>query len=361
MLITEKSKEFTLAKDKKQQEKRFPVGGQALVEGVMMRGKDAYSIALINSQNEIKVERFEHKVISERYKIFKVPFIRGIGALWDSMKIGIKALLYSANEAMDEIEQEEAKKKNKPVKKKSKTAEKAQNVALAAISMVFGFALFVAVPNIIIHLLGLVETEQPLVFNVISGAMRIAFFVAYVAIISLMKDVRRVFMYHGAEHKAVNTHEAEKQVTLENAKTFPTFHPRCGTSFMFFVLLIAIIVFSFVPVLFNNVIPGFRQMSVFIRKPVIILSHILMLPFVAGISYEFLKLTYKGRNNFFIKLLSLPGYGIQKLTTREPDENQLRCAIAAIKAVLEEPEMTESQEKSQSEETVLKDAQPTTA
>ncbi len=349
-----------MSKDKKQEEKRFPVGGQALVEGVMMRGKDAYSIALMNKQGEVKVERFEHKAISERYKIFKVPFIRGIGALWDSMKIGIKALLYSANEAMDEIEKEEAEKKNKEIKKKSKGAEKAQNVALAAISMIFGFALFVAVPNIIIHLMGLVESERPLLFNIISGVMRIGFFVAYVAVISLMKDVRRVFMFHGAEHKAVNTYEADKDVELETVKTFPTFHPRCGTSFMFFVLLIAIIVFSFVPILFNAVISGFAQINVFIRKPVLIVSHILLLPLVAGISYEFLKITFKGRNNFFIKLLSMPGYGIQKLTTREPDENQLKCAIAAIKAVIEEPKKDETTDKDQAEE-VIKDAQPTTA
>jgi uncharacterized protein YqhQ len=319
-------------------ENQFPIGGQALVEGVMMRGKDAYSIALLTKQGEVKVERFEHKAISERYKIFKIPFIRGIGALWDSMKIGIKALLYSANEAMDEIEKEEAIKKKKPVKKKSKNAEKTQNFLLGLFSIIAGFGLFVAVPNLLLHWMGLVESDQPILFNIISGGMRILFFIAYVAVISLMKDVRRVFMFHGAEHKSVNTYEAKEKIDIDNVKKFPTFHPRCGTSFMFFVLLIAIIVFSFVPLLFNAIIPGFRQLSVFIRKPVLIMSHILLLPVVAGISYEFLKLTYKGRDNFLIKILSLPGYGIQKLTTREPDENMVKCAIVAINAVIEKPE-----------------------
>lgn len=325
-----------MSKKSKQSEK-FPVGGQALVEGVMMRGKNAYAIALLKKDGEIKLERFEHKAISERHKIFKVPFIRGMGALWDSMKIGIKALMLSANEAIAEEEAEKAAANpDKPKKQKSKTGEKVQNTLLAVISMIFAFGLFVAVPNIIVHILGINETKNPVIFNIVSGAMRIVFFVVYVFTISLMKDVRRVFQYHGAEHKAVNTYEAGCSLELENVKKFTTFHPRCGTSFMFFVLLIAIMIFSFVPILFINVIPGFLSFHIVLQKTIIILSHILLLPFVAGISYEFLKLTYAGRNNFFIKLLSLPGYGIQKITTREPEESMIKCAIEAIKAVIQD-------------------------
>ena len=319
------------AKDKKNKEKQYPVGGQALIEGVMMRGKDAYSIALLKKDGEVDVKRFEHKAISEKIKFFKVPFVRGIGALVDSMKIGIKSLMYSANEALKE---EEAI--NPPKKAKSKKTEKAQNTLLGIVSIVFAFGLFVAVPNVVVHLFGLVEAQKPILFNIVSGVLRIFMFIIYVSLISLMKDVRRVFQFHGAEHKAVNAYEAGKPVDLETVKTFTTFHPRCGTSFMFFVLLIAILIFSFVPILFMAIFPGFLGINVILRKTILILSHILLLPLVAGLSYELIRLTFKGKNNIFIKILSSPGYGIQKITTREPDENQLKCAIAAINEVIQD-------------------------
>jgi uncharacterized protein YqhQ len=308
----------------------YPIGGQALVEGVMMRGKDSYSIALVNKSGEISVTRFEHKSISQKHKIFKVPFIRGIGALVDSLKIGVKSLMFSANEMMKEEEELRGKKS----KEKSKSSEKAQGFLMAFVSIIFGFGLFVAVPNILIHLLGVVESHDPIFFNVLSGAMRIMFFVGYVFAISLMKDVRRVFQYHGAEHKAVNAYENGKEVNVEEASKFTTFHPRCGTSFMFFVLLIAIVVFSFVPLGITALWPEFKLLHVVIRKSILIFSHILLLPIVAGISYETIKLTYKGRANIFLKMLSLPGYGIQKITTREPDETMIKCAVEALNDVL---------------------------
>ena len=327
--------------DKKCLSDEYPIGGQALVEGVMMRGKDSYSIALLKKNGEIDVTRFEHESISQKHKIFKVPFIRGIGALVDSLKIGIKALMFSANELVKE-EEELSGKKSAP---KSKSGEKAQGFFMALISVVFGFGLFVAVPNIIIHLLGVVESRDPIFFNLLSGAMRILIFVAYVFAISLMKDVRRVFQFHGAEHKSVNAYEAGKEVNVAEASKFTTFHPRCGTSFMFFVLLIAIIVFSFVPLAINAIFPAFKLLHVVIRKTVLILSHILLLPLVAGISYETIKLTYKGRANILLKILSLPGYGIQKITTREPDEGMIKCAVMALNDILDYKKEKEQKEE----------------
>jgi uncharacterized protein YqhQ len=331
IIINKKKGSILSEKSKKNKEKKYPIGGQALIEGVMMRGKDSYSIALLNKSGEVTVTSYEHKAISERIPLFKIPFLRGIGGLFDSMKIGIKALMFSANAA---IEEDEAEKETK--KERSKRKQKFESFLLGLTSIVFALGLFVAVPNIVIHLLGVEETQTPVFFNILSGIMRIAIFIAYVLIISLMKDVKRVFQYHGAEHKAVNAYEAGGKVELDVVKKYTTFHPRCGTSFMFFVLLVAILVFSFVPIIYMNIAPGFASINIFLRKTITILSNFLLLPLVAGISYELLKLTYIGRNNIIIKILSLPGYGIQKITTSEPNEDMLRCAIAAINAVIKD-------------------------
>jgi len=317
-----------------------PIGGQALIEGVMMRGKDAYSIALLKKSGEISVTKIAHKSIGERYKIFKTPFIRGIGALWDSLKIGIKSLMFSANEAIKEEEEINPPKK----KKKNKKGDTTLGVLLSVVSIIFAFLLFVAVPNVLIHLIGINETSDPVIFNILSGIMRILIFVAYVFAISLMNDIKRVFQFHGAEHKAVNAYEAGKPVEMDTVKTFTTFHPRCGTSFMLFVLVIAIFVFSFVPIFYRSVIPGFANFHIVINKAIIILTHFALLPVVAGISYELIKLTYKGRNNIFLKIIALPGYGLQKITTREPDENQLKCAIAAINELLKKDDDKKDEE-----------------
>ncbi len=305
------------------------VGGQALIEGVMMRGKNHYTLALRKESGEIKLITKDIKSLATRWPVLKSPFLRGVIALFESMAIGIKSLIISANEALPEEE-----------KAKTKKAEGFTIGLMVIFSLVVGMGIFVAIPNILTEVSGIRETETPILFNLIAGLIRMMLFVGYVFGISLMKDVRRVFEYHGAEHKAVNTYEAGQELTLDNAVKFTTYHPRCGTSFMFFVFFISIFVFSVVPVAIIAVFPGFKVMhdnatlNIVYQKMILIPSHILLLPVVASVSYEVLKLSFKKQSNIIVKWISRPGYYIQKLTTKEPDESQLEVALAALNEVV---------------------------
>ena len=299
------------------------VGGQALIEGVMMRGKSNYTIAVRKESGDIKLIHRDITSIKEKWPIFKTPFLRGIIALFENLAIGMKSLIISANEALPEEE-----------KQKSKKAEGFTIFLMVLTSIVFGMGIFVAIPNIVTEVMGIQETVEPLLFNLIAGAFRMIMFVLYVFAISLMKDVKRVFQYHGAEHKAVNAYEAGQELTMENAKSFTTYHPRCGTSFMFFVFFVSIFIFSVVPVVFLAVFPWFKPLHVVYQKLILIPSHILLLPLVAGISYELIKISFKKKDNKFFQLIAKPGYYIQKLTTKEPDEQQIEVALAALNEVV---------------------------
>ncbi|MDA8227059.1 MAG: DUF1385 domain-containing protein [Desulfitobacterium hafniense] len=279
-------------------------GGQALIEGVMMRGPRQTAIAVRLPDGQIEVTHHKINPWSAR-PIFKLPILRGFVALVDSLVIGTKALMYSANRAIGEEEGEELS-----------FWEMALTVVLA---LGFGMILFVGLPTGSAHLLrGAVEGV--VWQNLLEGAFRLIVFFAYVLLISRMKDIQRVFQYHGAEHKAIFTHEAGQELTVENARKFSTLHPRCGTSFLLIVVVVSIFVFAFL-----GLNPLWWR----------IVSRILLMPLVAGVAYEILKLSARHMDSLAFKWLIVPGLLLQKLTTREPDDSQIEVAIAALNGVLE--------------------------
>ena len=295
------------------------IGGQALIEGVMMRGKDKISIAVRKPDGviELKVDPISKK---GQVAIFKWPIIRGIVALISSMIIGVKALTYSAEFFVEGDGTEEKGKFETWLY--AKLGKKADDVLLGfslVFAVVFALLLFGALPTALVSFLrGFIDNS--VLLSAIEGVTKIAVFIIYIVSISQMKDIKRVFQYHGAEHKTIHCYESGEEVTVENARKFTTLHPRCGTSFLFFVLIISILLFTFVS--WENV--GIR-----------LVTKLLMFPLVTGLSYEMIRLA--GRtNNPIVRALSYPGLMMQKLTTRQPDDQQLEVAIIAFNSVLDE-------------------------
>jgi len=288
------------------------VGGQAIIEGVMMRVPGAYAIAVRNPQGEIITRRKEFTSLTEKVAILKKPVLRGMIALFESMKMGVSTLNESAEIAYEEESSDEMSLKDKIL-----------SVLGTLLAFAIGLGLFFVTPIFVTgNLLNLHETA--FTFNIISGIIRIALFLAYLWAISLMDDVKRLFQYHGAEHKTVYTFEAGKQLDLESAKPFQTQHPRCGTSFIFITLLSSIILFA----LIDSVVKLFvGEMTLQIR----LLTHIPLIPVVAGVSYEILKLSSKYRHIAWVRALAAPGIWLQNITTREPDDDQLTVALESLK------------------------------
>ncbi|MDK2879528.1 MAG: hypothetical protein PWR06_2244 [Thermoanaerobacteraceae bacterium] len=276
------------------------IGGQAVIEGVMMRGPKFTAIA-VRKNDEIIIKKEEYHSLSDKYKFLKLPILRGMLSLVEMLIIGIQALSYSAGIAGDEEEKLSSR-----------------DIALALLTAVgFAILLFIIIPTAAVKLIG-ENMRSPFWLNMIEGLVRILIFLAYIFIISSMKDIRRVFEYHGAEHKAVHCYEHDEKLTPENAAKYTTLHPRCGTSFLMVVMVVSILLFSLLGW------PG-----IIMR----ILSRILLLPLVAGVSYEFIRLA--GRSSSpVVNILSKPGIWLQKLTTREPDELQIEVALEALKSVL---------------------------
>ncbi len=295
------------------------IGGQALIEGVMMRGTDKIGIAIRKPDGEIdlKVEMIKKK---KGFKLTKMPVIRGIFALIASMVIGVRALTYSAEFFVEGDGTEEKGKFETWLY--AKLGKKADDVILALsilFAFVFAMILFGAVPTALVSFLrGFIDNNM--VLSAIEGVMKIAVFIIYILAISRMKDIKRVFQYHGAEHKTIHCYESGQEVTVENARKFTTLHPRCGTSFIFFVLMISIIIFTFIS--WENVVTR-------------LLTKLLLFPLVAGLSFEMIKLAGKSSHPI-VKALSYPGLMMQKITTSEPDDRQLEVAIVAFKSVLDE-------------------------
>lgn len=274
------------------------VGGQAVIEGILMKTKDRYAVAVRLPNNKIKVKK---KKIKKLPRITAWPFIRGIITLIQILIIGIKALTWSANQ------QEE------------KEEEKISNLAIAGtllFSFLFVIVFFVGIPFFITKLFPV----KNVLFTTIEGIIRLGLFVGYVFSVSLMKDVRRVFQYHGAEHMVVHAYEAGEKLTLKNIRKHTTKHPRCGTSFLFIVLIISIIVFSLI------------YSEVWYYK---ILWRILLIPVIAGISYEILKISNKFKNNWLTKIISAPGVWIQNITTKKPTDSMIKVAVIALKKTLD--------------------------
>lgn len=315
------------------------IGGQAVIEGVMMRSPHAFVVAVRKPDGMIRLRRDQWYGLSSRLSFLKKPFVRGILVLIETMANGIVSLNYSANIAMDEEEKKEALKKGISEieyerNKKSKEKVSLETFLSIAVSFLFGIGLFVFLPHaltaVIEKMTGAVWTLQSWQFHAIDGTIKALLFLAYVYLISLIPDIRRVFQYHGAEHKSISTFEAGEELTIENAKKYSTFHPRCGTTFIFFLMFISIILFA---VIFALVPVGAGQAVVIKHLYAILFKILLTLP-VAGISYELIKMIGKNHKSKAGLIFSYPGKLLQKLTTQEPDDNQLEIALASIKAVL---------------------------
>lgn len=315
------------------------IGGQAVIEGVMMRSPNAFVVAVRKPDGSIRLRRDQWYGLSKKLDFLKKPFLRGVLMLIETMANGLVSLNYSANIAMAEEEREKALKKGKTLEQFEASQKKKEKVDIAtfltmAVSFSFGIGLFVFLPHMVAFgigdLLGQNWTLDSFAFHAVDGIVKALIFVAYIWGISFMKDVYRVFQYHGAEHKSIATFEAGMELTVENAKKFTTLHPRCGTSFIFFLILISIILFSAV----FTMIPVGENLPPLLRHVVAVLFKVaLMLP-VAGISYELIKTAGKCSDKWWARAMSAPGMLLQKLTTKEPDEKQLEVALSSIKAVL---------------------------
>ncbi len=287
-------------------------GGQAVIEGVMMRGEDKIAVAVRKEDGEIIVDKKRVDSITDRFKFLKLPLIRGVVALIQSLVLGLKALTFSANQFSEEEE------------------ELNFFELLSTIGVSFGLAvgLFIVLPATLIKFIqGYIDSN--LALNLVEGTIKVSFFLIYIVAISQMEDIKRVFQYHGAEHKVIHNYEAGLPLTPENAQEFSTLHPRCGTNFLLIVMVVSILLFSFFgrPALLNR-----------------ILIHIALLPVVAGLSYEIIKQAGKEDAGKIVKLVALPGLYLQKLTTNQPDLEQLEVAIISLKAVLPDGEYKSSDE-----------------
>ena len=283
------------------------VGGQAVIEGVMMRGPKAIATAVRRKDGTIV---YRKKTLDEKKnKWFKMPFIRGVLALFDAMVIGTKELIFASNQAGEEEEQLSDK----------------EVMGTVSMSLIIGIGVFMVIPSLVG---GLVFKDNKLMANIIEAAIRLIMFLGYIWGISFFKDVRRVFEYHGAEHKSIYNYEMEKALEVENAKTCTRFHPRCGTSFLLLVMFISIIVFSIVDFIFP--VPDNKFLLIVYK----IFTRIPFVPVVAGISFEIQRWTSYHLNNIIGKMIAGPGLLLQKITTKEPDESQLEVALVALKVAL---------------------------
>ena len=310
--------------------KQVRIGGQAVLEGIVMRGPASYSLAVRKSDGEIAVDVTPYRSFGERKKLNKIPIVRGVVNFVESLYIGIKTLMNSSEYfAEDEEGQEEQEENAGSSEKKEKKEEKEDGgkgylVVTLIISLAFAIGLFVLLPSFLAGLL-LKVTEYQWVANLTEGILRLLIFIVYIALISKMEDIKRTFMYHGAEHKTINCLEAGDDLTPENVLKHTRFHKRCGTSFVFIVMIISIIVFMFV-----------RTDVMWLR----LVSRILLIPVIAGLSYEVLQ--YAGRHeNACSRILSAPGLWVQRLTTKEPDISMAEVAIRAVEEVIDVQEYLE--------------------
>lgn len=292
--------------------KKPNVGGQAVIEGVMMRGKTHVAVAVRQPDGEISVDVRPVNSISDRYPILKKPFLRGVVSLVESLVMGMKALAYSAQVAGDEDEKLDSK-------------EMALTIAVSA-----GLAilLFIVIPTWSMRFLTGI-TQDHMALNLAEGVLRMAIFLAYIAAISSMNDIQRVFQYHGAEHKTIYTYEAGLPLKVENVRPFSTLHPRCGTNFLMIVMLISMFIFTFLgwPSLLER-----------------IASRIILMPVIAGVSYELIRYAGAHTDNPLVRIAITPGLLLQKLTTRQPDDSQIEVAIASLKAVVPPEDLAQEPE-----------------
>jgi uncharacterized protein YqhQ len=282
------------------------IGGQAVIEGVMMKSAGNWTVAVRDQKGEIHVKKEKLAVIPG---FLKLPVLRGVVALFHALSLGIRAIEFSANKAFDE-----------------ETEEAPGRIAMTAtivFSVLLGIGIFVLVPLYATKLVGVVirsVSVSSLLFNLVDGIIRVVIFLLYIVLIGIWKEMARIFMYHGAEHKVIHAYEEGRELTVENVKSYSTLHPRCGTSFLMIVMVVSILVFSFIP-----------QYWPFLYK---FLARIVLIPLIAGSSFELLKLSSRLKDNPVMRLMIQPGLFLQRLTTREPDEAQIEVALKALEEVL---------------------------
>ncbi len=306
------------------------VGGQALIEGVMMQGPKGMATAVRQPDGNILTEYHEIKRLRDKSKFFNVPIIRGIVAFIESMITGYKTLMYSAEvSGMEDMEDVEMTKFEKWLT--DKLGDKFMDILMIIASML-GFALafliFFYLPVFVFNRLN-VWTDGAITpwQGTIEGVLKIIIFVAYMAIVSQMKDIKRVFKYHGAEHKTIACYEAGEELTVENVKKCTRFHPRCGTSFIFVMLILSIVIVSLISIFVDDEIKKNTVLWMIIKLPLI--------PVIMGVGYEFIR--YAGKHdNLFVKILSAPGLWMQRITTKEPDDDIIEVGIESLKAVITE-------------------------
>ena len=286
------------------------VGGQAVIEGVMMRVPGAYSTAVRDPKGNLRLKRENFASITQSSTFWSKPIIRGIASLYEAMKMGMSTLQWSADISYPEESNNDS------------NFSKFLDTLTTFISISLAILLFMVLPMWLTTQLLNIEKDA-ILFNLSSGAFRILFFIIYLFLISRINDVSRLFQYHGAEHKVVYNFESGKDISIKNAQSFSTLHPRCGTSFMFIVLLSAIFVFAVVDTI---TIYFFGKISLSIR----LLSHLPLIPLVSGVGYEIIKITSKSESMIF-RILKKPGILLQNITTREPDDKMVEVSIAAIK------------------------------
>lgn len=302
--------------------KKTTIGGQALLEGLLMIGPEYRATAIRKPDGEIIVEKHPQK---PKGKLSKIPIVRGAVNLFTQMVIGVKALMYSA----EFIDLEEDDKSNEPSKIEQflerKFGDKITDIAIyfsVVLSIFLSVGLFILLPNLIA---GFIPVDGVVFKNLIEGALRVGIFIGYLALVSLLKDMKRVWEYHGAEHKTIHCYEHGDELTVENVRKYTTKHPRCGTSLFFTIMIISILIFSFT---------GWH--NIFLNAAI----RILLVPIVAGVSLELIKFAVR-HENWVFKIFSAPGLMFQKFTTREPDDSQIEVAIAAFNEVIPNSEIVD--------------------
>lgn len=301
-----------------QEPTKFNYGGQAVIEGVMMRGSKALAVAARNPEGEIVIHTEPLNTHIYGGRIAKIPFLRGLTLLWDALGLGIKSLMFSAEVALEE---EEDSKSDEGEKSPEKIFEGPMQWGIVLFSLSFSILLFFVLPTVLAdRLMWLFKLgESQLIENLFEGLIRLALLIGYVWGIGFMADIKRLYGYHGAEHKTINAYEAGAELTPESVATFSLEHPRCGTAFLLTVVIISILMYSLLP-----------DMSLLVR----IVSRIAFLPIVAGIAYEFLRFTAANQDKAIIRIITKPNLALQHLTTEEPDLDMIAVAIAAFKHVL---------------------------
>ena len=307
------------------------VGGQAVIEGIMLRNKTHYVVA-VRKPNKI-IDFIKYSIPENKNKLSKMIFFRGIINFVDMMKLGYKTLMFSANTAGLEEEVE-----NKSKIEKEENNEKKQNMAMTLsmlVSLAFAVGLFVALPYYIVNLIGIEEKSHVISFNLLRGAVKLCIFIGYLLVISFFKDIKKVFQYHGAEHMVVNAYEHGLNPNKENIRDFTTIHPRCGTTFMFLVLTVSIILYMFTSYFVYSFIYSSFIPPKIIGNITVLIINILLLPVVSGISYEILKLGFRFYNFPLMRLAILPGLLLQKITTRKPEDEEIEVALFALNKLLD--------------------------